>query len=74
MHDVGPDRLPQGTGQVRCEFREEAIPRLFKPGEATYQNLGLAMGVLGVSMLFAAAPLSVHVDPAEPGNEEASEE
>jgi hypothetical protein len=36
--------------------------------------LGLAVEALGVSMLFAAAPLAVHVDPAEPGNEEASEE
>jgi cation diffusion facilitator family transporter len=36
---------------------EEAFPRLFRPGEATYQNLGLALGVIVVSMLFAAAPL-----------------
>lgn len=36
---------------------EEAIPRLFRSGEATYQNLGLALGVLAVSMLIAAAPL-----------------
>ncbi len=37
---------------------EEAIPRLFRPQEATYQNLGLALGVLVVSMLIAAAPLA----------------
>jgi cation diffusion facilitator family transporter len=36
---------------------EEAIPRLFKPEEATYQNLPLAIGVLVASMLIAAAPL-----------------
>jgi len=36
---------------------EEAIPRLFRPGEATYQNLPLVLGVLIVSMLIAAAPL-----------------
>jgi len=36
---------------------EEAIPRLFKPVEATYQNLGLAIGVVVVSMLIAAVPL-----------------
>lgn len=36
---------------------EEAIPRLFQPSEATYQNLPLALGVILVSMLIAAAPL-----------------
>lgn len=36
---------------------EEAIPRLFQPSEATYQNLPLALGVIMVSMLIAAAPL-----------------
>ena len=36
---------------------EEAIPRLFKPAEANYQNLGLAIGVIVVSMLIAAVPL-----------------
>lgn len=36
---------------------EEAIPRLFNPAEASYQNLGLALGVIGLSMLLAAAPL-----------------
>ena len=36
---------------------EEAIPRLLHPHEAAHQNLGLALGVLAVSMLIAAAPL-----------------
>ncbi len=36
---------------------EEAIPRLFKPEAAAYQNLSLAIGVLAVSMLIAAIPL-----------------
>ncbi len=36
---------------------EEAIPRLFKPTEAIYQNLWLAVGVIVVSMIVAAAPL-----------------
>jgi cation diffusion facilitator family transporter len=36
---------------------EEAIPRLFHPEEATYQNLPLALGVIVTSMLIAAAPL-----------------
>lgn len=36
---------------------EEAIPRLFRPAEATYENLGLALGVLVVSMAIAAIPL-----------------
>ncbi len=36
---------------------EEAIPRLFRPEEATHQNLPLALGVIIVSMLIAAAPL-----------------
>jgi ferrous-iron efflux pump FieF len=36
---------------------EEAITRLLHPHEATHQNLGLAIGVLIVSMLIAAAPL-----------------
>ncbi len=36
---------------------EEAIPRLLRPHEAAHQNLGLALGVLGASMLIAAAPL-----------------
>ena len=36
---------------------EEAIPRLIHPHEAAHQNLGLALGVLIVSMLIAAAPL-----------------
>lgn len=36
---------------------EEAVPRLFHAKEATYQNLGLATGVIVASMLAAAAPL-----------------
>jgi len=36
---------------------EEAIPRLFRPEEASYQNLPLALGVIVASMLIAAAPL-----------------
>jgi cation diffusion facilitator family transporter len=36
---------------------EEAIPRLFQPGEANYQNLPLALGVIVASMFIAAAPL-----------------
>lgn len=36
---------------------EEAIPRLFEPQAAIYQNLPLALGVLIVSMLIAAVPL-----------------
>jgi len=36
---------------------EEAIPRLFHPGETIYQNLPLALGVIITSMLIAAAPL-----------------
>jgi len=36
---------------------EEAIPRLFRAGEVTYQNLPLALGVIVASMGIAAAPL-----------------
>ncbi len=36
---------------------EEAIPRFFQPGEANYQNLPLALGVIVASMFIAAAPL-----------------
>ncbi len=36
---------------------EEAIPRLFAPSKTGYQNLGLALGAIVVSMLIAAAPL-----------------
>jgi cation diffusion facilitator family transporter len=39
------------------ELYREAIPRLFESEHATYQNLPLALGALGVSMLIAAAPL-----------------
>jgi cation diffusion facilitator family transporter len=39
------------------ELYKEAIPRLFKPEEATYENLPLALGVIVASMLIAAAPL-----------------
>jgi cation diffusion facilitator family transporter len=36
---------------------EEALPRLFQPMQATYQNLALAVGVIVVSMIVAALPL-----------------
>jgi cation diffusion facilitator family transporter len=36
---------------------EESVPRLFRSGEAIYQNLSLAIGVIVVSMLIAAMPL-----------------
>jgi cation diffusion facilitator family transporter len=36
---------------------EEAIPKLFRPGEAAYRNLPLAVAILAASMLIAAAPL-----------------
>lgn len=36
---------------------KEAVPRLFRPGEAAYENLGLAVGVIVVSMLVVAVPL-----------------
>ncbi len=39
------------------ELYKEAIPRLFQPEEATYQNLPLALGVIIASMVIAAAPL-----------------
>lgn len=46
---------------------EEAIPRLFYPGEAAYQNLSLAIGVLLVSMFIAAAPLAKLLKQKERG-------
>ncbi|HSB78742.1 MAG TPA: cation diffusion facilitator family transporter [Candidatus Methylomirabilis sp.] len=36
---------------------EEAIPRLFRAGESSYQHLPLALGVIIVSMALAALPL-----------------
>lgn len=36
---------------------EESIPRLLQPGEAMYQNLWLALGVIVVSIAIAAVPL-----------------
>ena len=39
------------------ELYREAIPRLFNPEEAAYQNLSLAIGVVIVSMFIAAIPL-----------------
>lgn len=36
---------------------EEAIPHLLEPAIANYQNLGLVLGVLFVSMVLAAVPL-----------------
>lgn len=39
------------------ELYRESIPRLFRPEEATYENLPLALGGLLLSMLIAGAPL-----------------
>ena len=39
------------------ELYREAIPRLFQPQVGTYQNLGLALGVIVGSMVLVAAPL-----------------
>jgi cation diffusion facilitator family transporter len=39
------------------ELYKEALPRLFRSEEASYQNLPLAVGTLLLSMLIAAAPL-----------------
>lgn len=36
---------------------EEAIPRLFSSEEASYENVGVAFAVLGISMVLAAFPL-----------------
>src|SRR5512134_1929029 len=36
---------------------EEAIPRLFTSGETAYKNLWLVIGVIAVSIVFAAVPL-----------------
>jgi ferrous-iron efflux pump FieF len=36
---------------------EESIPRLFSRAEAEYQNLGLVVGVIVLSMVIAAVPL-----------------
>lgn len=36
---------------------EEAIPKLFRPGETSYRNLPLAVGIIVISMLIAIAPL-----------------
>ncbi len=36
---------------------EESIPRVFQPGEAAYQNLWLALGVILISTIIAAIPL-----------------
>jgi ferrous-iron efflux pump FieF len=40
------------------ELYREAIPRLFTPQEAVYENLALAIGVIVGSMLIAAIPLA----------------
>lgn len=39
------------------ELYREAIPRLFKPEDAAYQDLYLAIGVVVVSMFIAGIPL-----------------
>jgi cation diffusion facilitator family transporter len=36
---------------------EEAIPRLLQPQESSYENIWLALTVIGISMLAAAAPM-----------------
>jgi cation diffusion facilitator family transporter len=36
---------------------EEAVPRLFRPEQATHRHLPLALGVIALSMAIAAAPL-----------------
>jgi cation diffusion facilitator family transporter len=36
---------------------EEAIPKLFNPSSLTHENLPVAIGVLGISMVIAAVPL-----------------
>ncbi len=46
---------------------EEAIPRLFRAAETTYQNLGLATGVLAASMLIASLPLIALFRQKQPG-------
>lgn len=38
---------------------EEAVPHLFAPVEATYQNLDLVVAVLAVSMVLAAIPMLI---------------
>ncbi len=40
------------------ELYREAIPRLFRPQDAEYDNLSLALGVIVGSMLIAAIPLA----------------
>lgn len=39
------------------QLYQESIPRIVSPGAASHQNLGAALGVVGVSALFALAPL-----------------
>jgi cation diffusion facilitator family transporter len=39
------------------ELYKEALPRLFRSHETSYQNLPLAIGALVISMIVAAAPL-----------------
>ncbi|HEU5349486.1 MAG TPA: cation diffusion facilitator family transporter [Ktedonobacterales bacterium] len=39
------------------ELYREAIPRLFQPEDTTFQNLGLALGVIIASMIVVLAPL-----------------
>jgi cation diffusion facilitator family transporter len=43
------------------ELYREAIPRLFRPQGAEYENLSLALGVIVGSMLVAAIPLDITV-------------
>jgi cation diffusion facilitator family transporter len=66
VHMFGHGRAQNAAAQVAAtlfisftslRLYEEAIPRLFKPAEVTYENLGLALGVIVVSMAIAAIPL-----------------
>ncbi len=63
-HGLGAERSrPGGRYTVHLVHQLQAVrgsdPRLFKSGEATYESLPLALGVLIVSMLISAAPLLI---------------
>ena len=46
---------------------EEAIPRVFSSGGTSFDNVGLAFGVLAFSMLLAAIPLAALLRSPERG-------
>ncbi len=46
---------------------EEALPKLFRPEQTTYQHLWLAVGSIILSMLFTAAPLVGLIRQKTPG-------